>query len=331
MKYSVGYQMREDYEFLNLIIEQKEKIHEVYFSWGDFANGRNNQTRQMGLTPWEAMRRQETDLLMLAKEGLSFNLLFNATCYGKDSQSRAFYNRVGETVAYIQEHFGLKSITTTSPLIARFVHDNFEDIDVRSSVNMSIGTIEGMEYVADWFDSFYVKRECNRDLGKIKELKSWCDANGKTLYALANSGCLNHCSAHVFHDNLVSHESEIAAMDNGYVFEGVCGKFLKDPDHFHGLLDYTSYIRPEDVDVYEGLVPALKLATRVSLYPERILKVYLTNHSYRGSMLDLLEPNHTNVLYPWLLENAKIKTKIENEKLVYYNLEEALIKLPDLS
>ena len=37
-----------------------------------------------------------------------------------------------------------------------------------------------------------------------------CDAEGKELYMLANSGCLNNCSAHVFHDNLVAHEAQIA-------------------------------------------------------------------------------------------------------------------------
>lgn len=32
MKYSVGYQMREDSDFLDSIIANKEHIHEVYFS-----------------------------------------------------------------------------------------------------------------------------------------------------------------------------------------------------------------------------------------------------------------------------------------------------------
>ena len=38
MKYSVGYQMREDSSFLESIINNKEHIHEIYFSWGDFVN-----------------------------------------------------------------------------------------------------------------------------------------------------------------------------------------------------------------------------------------------------------------------------------------------------
>lgn len=332
MKYSVGYQLRDDADFLAKIIENKDHIHEVYFSWGDFANGRNSQLRQVGLTPWEAQMKQDTELRILAAQGLKFNLLFNATCYGKDSQSRTFFNKVGETIAYIRDNVaqgtgGLVSITTTSPLIAKFVKENFEDIDVRASVNMSIGTIEGMDYVGEYFDSYYLKREYNRDFEKIAELKQWCDKNGKTLYGLANSGCLNNCSAHVFHDNLVSHESEIAAMDNGYAFEGICRQYLRKEENIHALLDYTSYIRPEDVHLYENIFPALKLATRVSEYPCRILQAYIEDHSHSGSILDLLEPNHSGMLYPYLLENKNIISEIKDGRLVYGNLENALVEL----
>lgn len=327
MKYSVGYQLRESSDFLESIIRNKDHIHEVYFSWGDFANGRNSQIRQDGMTPWEAQRKQETELRMISEQGIKLNLLFNATCYGKDSQSKAFFKKIGETISYIKDNMGLASITTTSPLIAKFVKQNFEGIDVRASVNLSIGTVEGMDYVKEYFDSFYLKRELNRDLNRIIELKDWCDHRGKTLYGLANSGCLNNCSAHVFHDNLVSHESEIASMDNGYAFEGICRKYLKKREDAHALLDYTSYIRPEDVHHYEGIFPAMKLATRVSMYPVRILKAYIEDHAYKGSVMDLLEPNHTGALYPWLLENERISSKMQDGKLIYGNLEDAFIRL----
>lgn len=327
MKFSVGYQMRDSDDFLNCILRNKEKIHEIYFSWGDFANGRNSQLRQTGLTSWEAQAKQEADLVRLAEAGLSFNLLFNATCYGRDSQSRSFFNRIGETVDYLQGRMGIAGVTTTSPLIARFIKANFEELDVRASVNMSIGTIEGMDYVADCFDSFYVMREYNRDFRKLAKLKAWCECHQKQIYGLANSGCLNHCSAHVFHDNLVSHESEIAQMDNGYAFEGVCRKYLQKDEKLHALLDQTSYIRPEDVHLYEGIFPAMKLATRVSPQPVTILEAYLEKQYYHGNLLDLLEPNHSGILYPRILENQKLQSSVEEEKLCYSGLEEALITL----
>lgn len=329
MKFSVGYQLLPDTYFIDEIIKRKEHISEVYFSWGDFPNGRNNQLRQSGMTPWEAQAKQIEDLKLLTGQGIAVNLLLNATCYGKDSQSRAFYEKIGETVDFILDNYLLKSVTTTSPLIAGFIHSNFEGIDVRASVNMGIGSIEGMDYVADCFDSFYLKRELNRDFKIIRTLKAWCDGHGKKLYALANSGCLNNCSAHTFHDNLVSHEQEISAMDNGFAFEGICRKYLSNPENLHALVDNTGFIRPEDTHLYEDLFPAMKLATRVNSDPVRVLEAYIDRKRYIGSTLDLLEPNHTSAIYPYMLENSLLVPQVSDDTLKYVNIQQALVKLEE--
>ncbi len=328
MKFLVGYQQMNSSELIDEVIKHKEKISELYFSWGGFANGRNSQLLQKDKTPWEAQQKLEEDIKAISEAGIPLNLLFNAMCYGKRSQSRSFFEEVGETVDYINSRFKLVSVTTTSPLIARFLKQNFEKLDIRASVNMGIGTIEGMDYIKDYFDSFYVARELNRDFATLAKIKEWCDANGKKLYGLANSGCLNNCSAHTFHDNLVAHESEISQMDNGYAFEGICGQYLKKPDNHKALLENTSYIRPEDIEHYDSIFSALKLATRVNSNPVRVLKAYIEG-KHNGSVLDLLEPNHTGLIYPYLLENKKINSQVCNQKLVYSGLEDALIRLEE--
>ena len=303
MKYIVGYPVQENRDFLNTVIQNKNAISEVYFSWGDLPNGRSSRSALEGHTAFEIQMRQCEDLKRLSREGIRFNLLFNANCYGKDSQSRAFFNAIGNLTDYVQSEFGLRSVTTASPLIAKFIKKNFEGIDVRASVNMEINSIEGMSYVANYFDSFYVKRECNRHLPTLMRLRQWCDDNGKQMYLLANSGCLNNCSAHIFHDNLVAHETEISAMDNGYQFSGVCWDFLSDENNLEKWLQRTNFIRPEDIELYENIVPAVKLATRVNSAPSRILHAYVGKR-YRGSVMELLEPNHSGVFYPNYIENA---------------------------
>ena len=306
LKYTVGLQNKND-DFLEKIVENREHIYEVYFSWGDIPNGRNLQTQSEDYTAWEMQSWQVSALQKLSQNNIPLNILFNANCYGKDSQSRAFFNKLGNVVDYVQNNFGLNSVTTTSPLIAKFIKNNFEDIEVRASVNMEIGTIAAMEYISDYFDSYYMKREYNRDFDRIKMLKGWCDANNKKLFILANSGCLNFCSAHNFHDNLVSHESEIAGMDNAYNFSGVCHEFLKKEENLSKLIEYTNFIRPEDIDKYHGLVDAIKLATRVHKTPGEVLESY-TGKKYSGDILRILEPSHS--IYPYVLENGNpIKLK----------------------
>lgn len=290
-------------DFLEELKQNKDHIYEVYFSFGDFPNGRSSQTGGETLPAPLLMDIQRNALKELSDNNIKLNLLFNANCYGKDSQSRAFFNKIGETVDYIKETFGLASVTTTSPLIAKFIKNNFDSLEVRASVNMEIGTIEGMEYLAEYFDSYYMKRELNRDFEKIIPLKEWCDNNGKQLFMLANSGCLNNCSAHNFHDNLVAHEDEISKMDNAYNFGGVCKEFLKNPANYEKLIDRTNFVRPEDISKYEPFFTAAKLATRVHKTPQIVLKSYI-NQKYSGDILRLLEPAHS--IYPYVLENGEL-------------------------
>ena len=329
MLFSVGYSTRADDTLVKEIIALKDGINEVYFSFGKTPSGRNDQTRSEGLAPWEAQIKQIEDLKLLHKAGLKFNLLFNANCYGEHAQARSFFEEVGETVEYVRENFSLSSVTTTSPLVAKFIKQNFPSINTRASVNMGIGSILGLEYLEEEFDSFYVKRELNRDFGALKALRKWCDERGKEMYILANSGCLNDCSAHTFHDNLVAHEAGASKMDNGYQFTGACKRYLSKPENREGLLTATNYIRPEDTELYEGLVPAMKLATRVHESPSRVLRAYIEKKRFVGNTTSLLEPNHSGTIYPYVLENGKIERKIENERLIYTNGENALVKLEE--
>ena len=328
MKFSIGYSVRQSDEILNEIIRLKDKISEIYFSFGKMPSGRNDQTRLEGFTPHEALSKQIKDLALLNEAGLRFNLLFNANCYGEDSQSKSFFSEIGDTVDYVMGSFNLSAVTTTSPLIAKFIKQNFKALDVRASVNMSVGSIEALEYISDYFDSFYIKRELNRDFGALKKIRAYCDKNQKEMYLLANSGCLNNCSAHTFHDNLVAHEREIAKRDNGYQFTGLCKEYLMKNRDAEKILAVTNFIRPEDTEKYSALVPSMKLATRVHPAPLALIRAYLERGSFRGNALRLLEPNHEDVLYPFILENSKIESRTEDDLLIYEG-QKALIKLEE--
>ena len=90
-----------------------------------------------------------------------------------------------------------------------------------------------MKYLEKDFCGFYMKRELNRDFEMIEKLHGWCKENGKKFYLLANSGCLNFCSAHNFHDNLVAHEEEISKTL----------KEFKLPERFYSIGDEINAIR----------------------------------------------------------------------------------------
>ncbi|MBQ8509841.1 MAG: hypothetical protein IJ493_08045 [Clostridia bacterium] len=305
MKFSVGYPGRANPAFIDAVIAARERIHEVYFAFGDIPNGRSPQnSADSGEMPWESRQRQLDDLRRLCDAGLPLNLLLNGNCYGENALSRAFFLNLGDTIDWLCARFRVTSVTTTSPVIGKFIHQNFDALDVRASVNMGIGSPAAMDYVAEFFDSFYLKRELNRDFAAIRRAKAWCDANGKGLYMLANSGCLNDCSVHTFHDNLVAHEAAIAKMDNAYAFTGICRDYLKNPAKRVSLIRDSNYVRPEDMHLYDGLFAAAKLATRVNPNPERLLAAYLAGR-YVGAVTDLLEPDNGSALLPGIVDNSR--------------------------
>lgn len=307
MNLIVGYQLRPDERLIRCILDHRDAIGEVYFAWPGVANGRTTIGRRIDLAPWEAVNRQRAELKTLANAGLKLNLLLNANCYGAASLARGFYSEIGDLIDLLDGEMGLDSITTASPVIARFVKQNFPALEVRASVNMEIGTREGVEYLADVMDGFYVKREMNRSIDRVRAFSEIIRSMGKKIYLLANSGCLNYCSARSFHDNLVSHESEMMRMDNAYDFHGVCRDFLANGDHRRRILQISNWIRPQDLRHYEGLVDGVKLATRVSENPEMIVHAYATGR-FTGNMLSLTEPDFSALYRPSVLAADRFPT-----------------------
>jgi len=227
LKLSVGYQLPDPYRFSDIVAEYVDKIGEVYFSWLGVSSGRG-----VSIAYLEDQEIMEKELIEIKKLGIKLNLLWNANCYGGKAISIELEKKVCDTIKYISKNIGLDSVTTTSLFIAEVIKINFPEIDVRSSVNMAIASVSGMKYVKKYFDSFYIARALNRYPQKIKILKQWCEANDKKLFLLANSGCLRDCSAHTFHDNLVSHEAELSKQPNRWNgFQGVCWDYYRDENN----------------------------------------------------------------------------------------------------
>ncbi len=306
MKFTVGYQNNDILK--RTILRLRDSIAEIYFPWQGIATGRG--------VPEErgTQAKMESDLAEYAQAGLVGNLLINGNCYGARAQARAFFNRIGDVIDEASERFNLTSITTTSPLVAKFTKTNFKDIEVRASVNMEINSPEAMAYLANNFDGFYAKREYNWDRVRLSAMRKWTSENGKKLYILANSGCLNFCPARTFHDNLVAHQHEIAEMDNAYEFHSLCGEFLKNENSKPSLLSRMNFIRPEDIHLFENFCDGIKLATRTSRNPSTIVEAYCAG-KFGGNALELTEPSHAQHFYPSVIENSKIANGYAEKRL----------------
>ena len=285
MLLSVGYPLLPEVELAEAIERYRDKIGEIYFAWRDAPSGR------MPTLP-EVQQRLEADLPAFRAMGLKLCLLLNGNCYGREAMAVKFAENIVRTVEEVRETAGgLDTVTTASPFVAYNVKKHFPEIETRASVNMRIGTVEGMTYLQDVFDAYYVQREYNRNFARLRELRQWASGHGKKLHGLLNSGCLNFCSNQTFHDNLVAHEREMDRVENLREFNPVvCHGFYSDPANREKAIDYSNWIRPEDLHYYDKIFDGAKIATRLHSHPAKVISAY-ARRSWPGNLAELLEPS----------------------------------------
>jgi collagenase-like PrtC family protease len=303
MKFSIGYQLPSDFESIyETVKEFREHIAEVYYAEPHAPSGRAPLGLEEGLPAEKAWDIMKEELSEVAKMGIERIFLLNGACYGKRAISCDFAKDVCGTLERLLNAGLVSAITTTSPFIARVVKAAFPNLPIRASVNMRIGMIQGMEYLSELFDGYYLQREYNRNLNHIKQVKSWCDKNGKTLHLLVNSGCLAYCSAQTYHDNLVAHEAEVRHQKNiPLPYPSMCWEYLLNALHWPVLLQ-SSWIRPEDLYHYRPWFSIAKLATRMHHRLRTVVQAYVQG-SFNGNLLELLEPGFGPILKNHVIGN----------------------------
>ena len=301
-KFAVGHFLTEKQDnpasFSELARRFAPRLREVYFPWPGFSNAR---AKVYDKPDDEA--RIVADLKYCREHGMKLDLLANATCYG----DKAFTEEQRLQVIGIIKHLdqlGLypEIITTTSPYIAKVFKMNFPDIEVRASVNMRLRNTLALEYLAPLYDSYYICRDVQRDLPTFRMMADWCKEHGKKLCLLANSGCVRNCPWQVFHETLLAHKfsNAFAEMENenlGLVCNRIFSKKINRTEFLR-----CSWIRPEDIHVFEPYLETIKLSTREAKFPLEIVEAYV-NESYDGNLLRLTDPIHAFGFRPFRIDN----------------------------
>jgi hypothetical protein len=303
VKFAIGYQrLEEEGGFLRIVEDYRESLAEVYFPWVGMPSGRP----ALGAgSEAEAQAELERDVRACRASGLRLDLLLNANCYGGEAVGKA----LGEMIAALLEHLDSRGllpdvVTTTSPYVADCVKRLAPAIDRRASVNLRLDSTLALEMLGDAFDSFYLRRDLQRDLSTVARFHAWADAHGKRLCLLANSGCLRNCPYQTFHDNLLAHDAEIARTPSaGDFLPHLCWKNYLVAKRYEDFLR-GSWIRPEDVSRYEPYVSVMKLATRVHSHPRMIVAAYAAGR-FDGNLAALTEPDLSAAFAPRIIDNRR--------------------------
>ena len=304
MSFAAGYQHFADGASFAEIALRHPSVKEVYFPWVGEPSGRPMLGFEEEDDPEELEAALKRDLVRLRASGVRLDLLLNANCYGAEAMSVALEKRIAAIVEKL-DSWGCRPevCTTASPFVARTLKASAPDIEVRASVNMRLTTFQAFRYLAPLFDSYYIGRDIQRNLETVRRFSDWCHANGKKLCMLANSGCLRNCPWQTYHDNLVAHSD--GAMRAGNVkgwSPHLCWTLYRDPANFAEILKAT-WIRPEDIGRYDGLVDVVKLATRQHANPDMVISAY-ERGSFEGNLLDLFEPGFSPAFFPDFIDNT---------------------------
>ena len=78
-------------------------------------------------------------------------------------------------------------------------------------------------------------------------------------------------------------------------------------DHAFEDIIRATWIRPEDAHLWEPYVSFCKLATRRIANPTKIVEAY-ASRNYDGNLLDLLDPVHSALFSPVIIDNKSFPT-----------------------
>lgn len=311
MKFTIGYQLPDEYDStLEICRDYRDSISGVYFSYGSEPSGRLPLYAEEDEDADEIREHQLYELREISRLGIPLTLLLNAACYGEGGASEDLKRHVTNLVGDLRERLGICGVTTASPFIAETLKEEFGDaLYVCASVNMRIDNICTMRQLSAYFDGYYLRKEVNRDLPKIRLLHSWCCENGKGLHLLANSGCLGFCGFQSYHDNLVAHQRslpDVGGCRSGY--PAPCWKYLATLPENEALATVmqSTFIRPEDIWRYGEWFSEMKLATRMHSRPRTVVAAYARGR-FVGNLTDLTEPSYSSLFKGTVLDNTLLE------------------------
>ena len=301
-KFAIGYYQTEKPDdpasFAEVARRFAPRLREVYFPWPGLVNGRPHMVDIR-----DEEERTVSDLKYCRKHGMKLDLLANAACYGEKACTEEQRLQITGIIRRLdREGLYPEIITTTSPYIAKLCKLYFPDIEVRASVNMRLRNTLALEYLAPLFDSFYICRDVQRDLPTFHKMAAWCKDHDRKLCMLVNSGCVRDCPWHVFHILHHGHNyRNIFPEMNRQKVRFVCYNLYTIEKRFSEFLRGT-WIRPEDVHLFEPELETIKLATRRTDHPFKILEAYLSG-SFDGNLLHLTEPYQGSGFRPYRIDN----------------------------
>lgn len=219
-------------------------------------------------------KQLENYVKALKENGITFNYLLNSSCLGNMEWTKRGQRHIRSLLDSIAG-LGIESVTVSTPYLFKLIKKGYPSFRVAVGIYAQVDTVKRVKFWeslgadAITLESFSI----NRNFPLLRKIR---DATEVELILIANHVCLPNCAMQSYHQNCFAH----ASNSEHRFFIDHC--FLQcDYDRMTDPSQYikSSWIRPEDIGVYEAMgyhtfkllergMPSGELLKRVKAYAE---------------------------------------------------------------
>ena len=219
------------------------------------------------------------------RQGLEFNYLLNAACFGNAEWTRRFHREVDRLLTWLTD-LRVETLTIAAPYLVQIVKKRFPHFKIKVGIYAQVDTVKRAKYWEDLgcdainLESFSI----NRDFETLAKIRSAVKAD---LVLIANHFCQPNCPYQIQHQNGHAHAS---GLNPTFYIDYPLMQCQKNRLTHKELFISSGWIRPEDIARYESLgyttfkllernIPSDALVERAKAYHER---------KWEGNLADLL-------------------------------------------
>jgi collagenase-like PrtC family protease len=222
------------------------------------------------------------------KYGFTFNYTFNGTCTSGMEYQADFHHRVLDYLDQVVD-LGIDSFVVTIPYYLEIIKNRYPDMPVKVSVMAHVDTVNKMKvWESLGADRIVICDSLNRDFPMLKRM---LDESKAELEILAGNCCLHHCPFQYYHQNLVSHMSQVDNPLKGMYVEYPVMRCTLEKMTKPGEIIRGRWLRPEDIKDYEDLgFTQFKVGARQSSveWNTKTVEAYAGRH-YDGNLIHILQ------------------------------------------
>lgn len=305
-------------------VEQYDKKHAIRSFFGKLKNDGLPGGRNAAVIPDFTYEQLAEYVKECKKRDIQFNYLINPLGMDQYEIDPVMGKKIRQFIHDAYD-LGIRAFTFNSPLLIKYVKNEFKDVFVTLGLYAYPSTVQSLEYWRNWgVDEITLDHCFNRRFDTLKSLFKQYKDTDLHLRVIANNLCLRECPFRLAHGTHVGHsDPNLMSMDYSIIN---CA--YKKVTHPAAILT-SEWIRPEDIHYYRELAEetgyknfSVKLVdrTRSTQFLTNVVRAYMTE-SYDGNLLDLVNwpQNKTMVVTPTgggATQNGRPMANIKNIELI---------------